>query len=274
MLTESAPAKINLFLRLTGKRADGYHEMQSLMAFTELGDALAVEPAEALSLAVTGPVAADVPRDAGNLILKAATRLDASRGAALRLEKNLPVAAGLGGGSADAAAALRLLARLWNVDIPAGLALQLGSDVPACLASRSLFASGRGEVCEAVSLPRVPVLLVNPGVAVSTASVFAARQGEFSAPLAPVLRFADARALVEWLAPLGNDLAAPALSLAPAIGEVQRAIRAQPGCLLARMSGSGATYFGIFETMAASAAAASAMPAQWWSRACHIGGEA
>jgi 4-diphosphocytidyl-2-C-methyl-D-erythritol kinase len=188
-------------------------------------------------------------------------------GAALALEKCLPVASGIGGGSADAAAALRGLARLWGVtgvDLPE-IAGRLGADVPVCLASRPARMQGVGEVLSAApGLPAYGLLLANPRLGVATPSVFRARAPGFSDPAPQPGRLADAAALADWLRPLGNDLQDAAIGLCPPIATVLAGIAAQPGCLLARMSGSGATCFGIFPSGAASAAAAAALPAAWW----------
>lgn len=271
-----APAKINLYLHVTGKRADGYHSLDSLVVFARLGDRLAMRPAERLGLEVVGPFASAVPAGADNLVVRAARSLAGLAGvearAAIVLEKKLPVAAGLGGGSADAAAALRGLAELWR--LPVGerelldLGLSLGADVPACLIGRPAQVGGIGEAVMPVSpLPHVDLVLVNPGPPAPTAQVFAAFQGPMSAPaglgeVPPTL--AD---VVQVLAARGNDLEAPARALVPAIAEVLDALWAQSGCLLARMSGSGPTCFGIFADGAAAARAAAAIASQrphWW----------
>ncbi len=230
-----------------------------------MGDRLAAEQADELSLAVEGPFA-EALEEGDNLVLRAARRLDPLRGAALRLTKNLPVASGIGGGSADAAAALRLLSRLWNCPVPADAALSLGADVAVCLASRPARMQGVGEVLlPAPRLPAFGMMLVNPGVPVATPSVFAAREGGFSPPAALPAGWADAAGMARDLAALRNDLEPPALRVCPPIAEVLAAIRTMPGCLLARMSGSGATCFGLFAS-AASAEAGAALLAhpRWW----------
>ena len=277
-----APAKLNLFLHVLGRRDDGYHILDSLIAFTEAGDDLVVRAAGALSLSCDGPFAAALG-DAGddNLVLRAARALAgaagvaATAGAAVTLTKNLPVASGIGGGSSDAAAALVALRALWRAEIDedrlAALAHALGADVPVCLAGVPSRVGGIGErICPAPALPRCGVLLVNPGVPVPTAEVFRRCRpagGEASDRL-PV--FGDAAGLAAALADRRNDLEAPALAVAPAIGAVLAALRAQPGCLLARLSGSGATCFGLFEEDAAAATGAQrighANP-RWWVRA-------
>lgn len=272
--TGLAAAKINLFLHVAGRRADGYHLLDSLVVFTGAADRLTVEPADDFSLEVSGPFGAVLAVEPDNLVLRAGRALAAANGiaprGALRLGKNLPVASGIGGGSADAAAALRLLARLWDVpDDPAALAniaLDLGADVPVCLASRPARMSGIGEVLgPAPMLPSYGLVLVNPGVPVATPAVFRARSGPFSAPAALPSGWRDATDMSASLAGLSNDLEAPAISLCPPVSEVLSALREVPTCLLARMSGSGATCFGLFADEA-SARAASARLARpgWW----------
>jgi 4-diphosphocytidyl-2-C-methyl-D-erythritol kinase len=263
-----APAKVNLFLHVTGRRADGYHLLDSLAVFPAVGDFCSVEPADDLSLKITGPFSATLAADPDNLILRAARLLKADGGAKLTLEKYLPVASGIGGGSADAAAALRLLSRHWGVEAPLDeLALQLGADVPVCLASAPARMSGIGDLLfPAPVLPAFGILLCNPGVAVSTAEVFRARAQKTFSPLAELPdSWPSAAAMAATLAALRNDLEAPAIALAPVIGDVLAALVTLPGCLLARMSGSGATCFALFATPNAAAAAAAALnPPGWW----------
>jgi 4-diphosphocytidyl-2-C-methyl-D-erythritol kinase len=258
VLSEFAPAKINLHLHVVGRRDDGYHMLDSLVVFAGVGDRLGAAASDALSLSVTGPFATALDADADNLVLRAARALAARAGcpalARLVLEKNLPVASGIGGGSADAAAALRLLCRLWRIEPSvedlAQLACDLGADVKVCLVARPALMSGVGEVLvPAPSLPVAGLVLVNPGVAVSTPSVFRARSGEFSGRARfPAHGWRDVRALVADLAATRNDLERPARMLAPAIGTALDALAATPDCRLARMSGSGATCFGLFDT--------------------------
>ncbi len=267
LLLESAPAKINLFLRVTGCRPNGYHELDSLVVFAGVHDRIWASPADGLSLSVSGPFNAALA-DADNLVLRAARALAgaAPARAALSLEKNLPVASGIGGGSADAAAALRALAALWGVAVPAGLAVGLGADVPVCLQPIPRRMRGIGEVLEpAPALPPFGMALVNPGVAVSTADVFRARAGGFSPPAALPAAWDNAALLARDVAALGNDLQAPAVALCPPIGDVLAGLAATRGCLAAQMSGSGATCFGLYQTPseAAAAAAACARPG-WW----------
>jgi 4-diphosphocytidyl-2-C-methyl-D-erythritol kinase len=251
VITEQACAKINLFLHVGERRADGFHPLQSLAVFTDMGDVLAIEPGIGLSLAVDGPFAKGLASEGDNLVLKAARALG-GEGAKLTLTKNLPVASGIGGGSADAAAALRGLNQLWNAgkddaalhDIAAGL----GSDIPVCLLSQSCFMEGRGEVLRPIeSMPRVPMLLVNPRVAVPTKDVFAALDERSGVEMTlPRGRFSDTADLLRFLETTRNDLEEPARRIQPVIGEVLKALCALPGALMARMSGSGATCFAIF----------------------------
>jgi len=271
-----APAKINLYLHVTGKREDGYHLLDSLIAFAGTGDTLELEPAEDLSLEVVGPTAAALPEGEENIVLRAARALAAragvSAGAALRLTKRLPVAAGIGGGSADAAAALRGLARLWGVTLPEpdmmALALSLGADVPVCLAGRPMAVSGVGErMAPAPALPPAWLVLVNPREPLSTPAVFKARSGCFTDPMPLETTPTDAAALAGLLARRRNDLTQAAISLVPAVGEALALMAALPGCGLARMSGSGATCFGLFaaesEAQEAAATLTAAKPG-WW----------
>jgi 4-diphosphocytidyl-2-C-methyl-D-erythritol kinase len=264
----NAPAKVNLYLHITGKRQDGYHLLDSLAVFPAVGDMVRVQPAETLSLTISGPFGANLAAEPDNLVLRAARLLNPTGGAALRLEKNLPIASGIGGGSADAAAALRLLARHWKLDAPLHyLAASLGADIPVCLASRPARMSGIGEILVAAPvLPPFGIVLVNPGVAVSTPSVFRARVGTFSPRAELPEIWPTAAAMVETLVKLTNDLEAPAIALAPVIGDVLAALRALPNCLLARMSGSGATCFAIFCTAEAAAEAATAITQPGWWR--------
>ncbi|WP_207537233.1 4-(cytidine 5'-diphospho)-2-C-methyl-D-erythritol kinase [Sabulicella rubraurantiaca] len=272
-LREAAPAKVNLFLHVTGQRADGYHLLDSLAVFGPAADELRGESATGLSLRVKGPFAAALAGEADNLVLRAAHAL-AERGgvsprAALTLVKRLPVASGIGGGSADAAAALRLLNRAWGLSLDEAelreIALPLGADIPVCLASRPARMGGVGEVItEAPRLPPCGLLLVNPGVTLPTPVVFRARTGGFSHPASLPAAWPNAAAMAAELAHLSNDLEAPAVALRPPIGEVLSALRTLPGCLLARMSGSGATCFGLFATADKARAACASLPATWW----------
>lgn len=272
-MQEAARAKINLFLHVGERRDDGYHPLQSLVVFTELGDRLSAEKSDTLSLEVSGPFAASLAGDSDNLVLKAARALGAKAGAKLSLTKNLPVASGIGGGSADAAAALRLLSSFWNLNRDetslAAHAAQLGSDVPVCLQSRPCWMEGRGEIVTPLaSLPPLSLLLVNPGVAVSTKAVFAGLESRSGAAMKlPSGRFHDMADLLRFLDTTRNDLEAPARKLEPVIGEVLGALAGLPGTLFARMSGSGATCFGLFPDDESSNRAASLLAAThpgWW----------
>ena len=275
---EAAHAKVNLFLHVTGRRDDGYHLLDSLVVFAGVADRLAVVPDPVQRLSVTGPFE-PLLRGGGedNLVLRAARRLAAEAavplpGAHLTLEKHLPVASGIGGGSADAAAALRLLRRFWpDIGIDDArlhdLAAELGADVPVCLSQRPVRMQGVGEVLSpAPALPGLGMVLINCGEAVATASVFRGRKPGFSSPAALPRGWPDTAALAAGLAALSNDLEAPAHRICPAIGDVLSALRAMPGCRLARMSGSGATCFGLFDDPEAAmrATAAHRWPAGWW----------
>jgi 4-diphosphocytidyl-2-C-methyl-D-erythritol kinase len=268
-----ARAKVNLYLRVTGRRADGYHLLDSLAVFADAKDIVTAGHAEDLTLDIRGAEAVALSGEPDNLVLRAARALAEATGrqpkAAITLTKLLPVASGIGGGSADAAAALRVLDALWETGLDdaalEAIAAKLGADVPVCIASRPARMMGVGEILSAApELPACGLLLANPRIALPTPQVFRARRGEFSPPAEMPARLADAAALAEWLRPLGNDLQDAALSLCAAIAEVLSAIAAQPGCLLARMSGSGATCFGLFATPAQAQAAAKALPADWW----------
>jgi 4-diphosphocytidyl-2-C-methyl-D-erythritol kinase len=281
-LVESAPAKVNLTLRVIGRRADGYHDIESLVAFAEVGDRLSLTPGHDLTLGVAGPSAAQAGPEADNLVVKAARALGARvaglRAGAFHLQKNLPVAAGLGGGSADAAAALRLLARANGLapDDPrlAEAARATGADVPVCLDPRSRLMRGIGEILSApLRLPRLPAVLVNPGVAVPTKLVFAGWRasanpvGALAADFIGAAKTLNERALLDWFAAEGNDLEAPAIALAPAIADVLASLRAVTGCRLARMSGSGTTCFALFASLEETATAGQKLRAQfpdWW----------
>ena len=282
-IAAAAPAKVNLYLHVTGRKADGYHLLDTLMVFTELGDRIVVRPGDGLSLTADGPFADRLPEEPGeNLVMRAAHALaDAAgidTGAHITLTKNLPVAAGLGSGSSDAAATLRALARLWAipegaVDL-AAIGLALGSDIPACLHGKPAFVGGTGDQIEdAPPLPACDILLVNPGVQLATLSVFGARKGGFS----PEDRFAespaDVRALAALIEERGNDLTEPATRLLPVIGQVLSAIEAAPGCRVARMSGSGATCFGLFDDAeTAGRAMESLRRDDWWCAVTRFGG--
>ncbi|MHA1563863.1 MAG: 4-(cytidine 5'-diphospho)-2-C-methyl-D-erythritol kinase [Alphaproteobacteria bacterium] len=274
-LRQAAPAKINLYLHVLGRRDDGMHLLDSLVKFTSFGDEISVMPAGALTIEIDGPFADGLnPDDKNNLVRQAAENLAAATGrpahAAIRLTKNIPIAAGLGGGSANAAATLRALMALWqippnSVDLPA-LALRLGADVPMCLHSRPAFVGGIGEhLTPAPPLPKFGLLLVNPGIPLPTPQVFQARSGSFSSSARFENGPRDAAELFALLADRYNDLTAPAAHCCAAVSQVLAALDASPGCRLARLCGSGATCFGLFDDRQTAAAAAQALqPSPWW----------
>ncbi|MGF1463533.1 MAG: 4-(cytidine 5'-diphospho)-2-C-methyl-D-erythritol kinase [Maricaulaceae bacterium] len=270
VVVEQARAKVNLDLRVGPPRSDGYHDLDSVVVFAELSDTLRFEPAEGLSLAVDGPQASSLDGEPNNLIVRAARALaaafDVSAGARIHLTKRLPVAAGVGGGSADAAASLRGLSRLWDVRTAperlAGLALALGADVPACLICEPLVMTGLGErITRFEAFPTLDVLLVNPGVKTPTGAVFRAYDAAAPAAL-PARRWPsrlDRTELLERLRASRNDLEAPAGALTSAVTQTLTALSALPGVELARMSGSGATVMAVFADAEAARAAATAL---------------
>ena len=287
-LIEDGRAKVNLTLRVVGRRADGYHDLESVVAFADCADRLTLTAGPELSLKTTGPLAQACGETADNLVLKAARLLaevvpDLKSGEFI-LDKVLPVAAGIGGGSADAAAALRLLARLNGLALDDSrlneVALRTGADVPVCLASRACDMAGVGETLLPLSLPKLPCVMINPRVPVATKDVFKAlglRTGELLVGANDVIEapaWPEAGAsIAEWVAALSavaNDLEVPAMRIQPAIGEVLSALRSVDGVMLARMSGSGATCFAIFANAAAAQRAAQKIlhdhPA-WWVHA-------
>ena len=271
-----ARAKVNLWLNVVGRRADGYHLLDSLVAFTDLADEVEVAAASDLSLDVTGPGTAALQDEADNLVLRAARLLAGRAGlaprAALRLTKRIPVAAGLGGGSADAAATLWALVELWRVAMPEeelfDLAAELGADVPMCLAGRPALVSGIGErLAPAPRLPDCAILLVNPGLPLPTPQVFAARRGAFSSERPAPDAWCDLEAFGRELAQRGNDLTDAAVSVRPEVAEVLSALNGSEGVVHAAMSGSGATCFGLYSTVATAECAAARLPAAWWRHA-------
>ncbi|WP_127752210.1 4-(cytidine 5'-diphospho)-2-C-methyl-D-erythritol kinase [Devosia sp. 1566] len=285
--TQSAPAKVNLALHVTRRRDDGYHDLQSLVVFADLADELEAAPAASDSLAITGPFARGLSGGDTNLVSRAVAAFRARwpeavpPGLAMRLRKNLPVAAGIGGGSADAAAALRLLADLSATPIPvtelAELGARLGADVPACLVSAPLVARGVGEILSPLpAFPECYLVLVNPLLPVSTPEVFR-RLLKKDNPAMPALPEPMTRPaqLGIWLAETRNDLQAPAVELVPEIGRIIARLAAAPGCMLARMSGSGATVFGLFGSGAQAHQAAHEMrratPDHWIAAAPVLG---
>jgi 4-diphosphocytidyl-2-C-methyl-D-erythritol kinase len=280
-LTTRARAKVNLSLKVLGRRADGYHELESLVAFAGVGDELTLEPGPELGLSIGGPLGSGLEADERNLVLRAARALADEAGplrsGRFHLVKRLPVASGIGGGSADAAGALRLLARLNGMSRgePALLraAARVGADVPVCLDSRARMMAGIGErLGGPLRLPPLFSVLVNPGVPVETAAVFrelGLQRGQDLSPAGamPDLAQPSVDALVALLGASGNDLEAPARRAAPILGDVLAGLAALPGCRLARMSGSGATCFALFDDCRASAAAAKALQRSrpgWW----------
>ncbi|PJI43582.1 4-(cytidine 5'-diphospho)-2-C-methyl-D-erythritol kinase [Ferrovibrio sp.] len=288
-LSRLAPAKINLFLHVTGRRPAqgpqaGYHELESLVVFAQdiaACDRIAVTPAETLSLTLDGPQAGALAGSHDdNLVLRAARQLQAMNGrtAAIALTKTLPVASGIGGGSADAAATLHVLRALWQIEVDddtlARMAAQLGADVPVCLFGRAAVMTGIGEQIVAQPLPPFWLVLANPGIALATREVFSALAGQYGPPM-PFERRPDSAAdLAILLRARRNDLEAPARFLSPEIDPVLAALKAQNGCLLARLSGSGATCFGLFaEKRDAEFAARNLSRAypKWWTAATAAG---
>lgn len=245
-----APAKINLTLHVTGQREDGYHLLDSLVAFANFGDTVIVEPADDLTLEIEGHFGASLCSESDNLVLRAARLFGADRGAAIKLVKRLPIASGIGGGSADAAATLRALAELWQCPIPAQSdILSLGADVPVCMSSALCRMQGIGDqIVPMEGWIDMGMVLVNPGIAVSTPKVFANLNRRDNAPMRDVpARHEDNKDWLDWLGRQRNDLEAAAIDQQPVIAEVLEELRALPGCRLARMSGSGATCFGLFD---------------------------
>lgn len=263
---EIAPAKLNLALHVRGRLPDGRHSIETIFAFCTDGDRLSGEPADEIRLDVKGPFAPELPPGGDNLVLRAARALGeaagVSDGAALVLDKRLPVASGIGGGSADAAAALRLLTSLWRIDPRHAqeAAPALGSDVPACLLSLPMRGTGAGDCLAPIALPELsgtPVLLVNPRVPLSTAQVFAGWDG------------ADRGPLGDWRSGC-NDLERSAIALVPQIEVVLGWLKNRPGVWFARMSGSGATCFALFESEEARDRVADAVPSEWWRLATYL----
>lgn len=281
---ELARAKVNLYLHVAGRRSDGYHILDSLVAFADFGDELTVKAASDLSLSVDGDGAAELPLDESNLVLAAASALrnacHITTGAALSLHKILPIAAGLGGGSADAAAALRLLCRHWELRLDDArlqrLALALGADVPVCLAGKPARMQGIGEALTPLAdFPELPVLLVNPGRALATPDVFRATRRHSGTADWPSAGFSDSDRLMDFLDGCGNDLQPAAQTLVPEIAVVIDALATCKGCTLARMSGSGATCFGLFTDHSDAREAEQRMCAvhpEWWVKAGRLGG--
>jgi 4-diphosphocytidyl-2-C-methyl-D-erythritol kinase len=285
-LLEKAPAKINLTLRVCGRRADGYHELESLVAFADLADTVTLQPASKNELEIAGPFAAKSGPIAENLVVKACAKLyeqfSTLNGGRFRLEKNIPVAAGLGGGSADAAATMRLVARLNGIAIDDPriklAAIAVGADVPVCIESRARVMRGVGEILSApIELPSVPAVLVNPRMALATRDVF----NSLAMPHSGNSAIADLAQVPEKLEPLieflkhhSNDLTEAACACAPVVGDILGALRAIPGVSLARMSGSGPTCFALFASQDAAATAAERLADKrkdWWVQPANIG---
>ena len=288
VLSDEARAKVNLTLRVNGRRADGYHDLESVVAFADCADRLTLTPGSDLDLKMSGPLAQACGDTSDNLVLKAARllgeRVPDMKAGSFALDKALPVAAGIGGGSADAASALRLLSQLNGLALDDPRVVEVarltGADVPVCVNSRGCVMTGVGETLQPLNLPKMPCVMVNPGVAVATKDVFAAlglRNGELRVGVADVLlqdRWPDANASLEdWveaLAASSNDLEAPAMRVQPVIGEVISALNATNGAWLARMSGSGATCFAIYENTAEAGRAAEKLRRDhpgWWVHA-------
>ncbi|HEX6742135.1 MAG TPA: 4-(cytidine 5'-diphospho)-2-C-methyl-D-erythritol kinase [Sphingomicrobium sp.] len=264
--SDIAPAKLNLALHVRGRLPDGRHAIETVFAFCTEGDRLTAEPSDGLVLTISGPFAGELLEVSDNLVLVAARLLQAEsgceQGASIHLDKQLPVASGIGGGSADAAAALRLLTSLWNIDPEhaSTVAPRIGSDVPACLLSLPVRGESAGDELRQVELPEIsgtPVLLINPRVALSTADVFAGWDGVDHGPLE------------DWRTGR-NDLEASAKALVPQIETVHAWLSVQPGAWFVRMSGSGATCFALFASEEARDSAADRVPREWWRLATHL----
>ena len=285
-VTRLARAKLNLTLRITGRREDGYHLLDSLVGFAEIGDRLTARLADREAFTVSGPFASALAGESDNLVTRAASALAAAAAVpadrvartVLALEKNLPVASGIGGGSADAAATLQALMALWQVALPdaarAQLALSLGADVPVCLAGKASRMRGIGDSLEPLPpLPPASLVLVNPLVPCPTGPVFKARHGAFSEPLGTLESPRDAAALAALVCRGGNDLERPAIAICPPIGTILARLREEAACLAAAMSGSGGTCFGLFAEEAEAGDSARRIAAEqpgWWVAATRL----
>lgn len=281
-ITEFAPAKVNLTLQVTGRRDDGYHLLQSLVVFAGVGDTVAVEPSDSLSLTVDGPFASGVPTDETNLVMRAARLLSPTAKAKIHLTKNLPHGGGIGGGSSDAAATLRALSRLLDVPMPSPLeTLQIGADLPVCMhAPTPMMMSGIGEVLNlAPNLHGGHLVLVNPRVEVPTGQVFAALREEYGLLERPVPDLRELKQaehlqdVADWLYGQSNELTKCARDFAPQIGTILEAFRSNDTCLDTDMSGSGSTCWGLFasaEEAKKAAAKFSAAHPKWWVSAAPI----
>lgn len=268
---ETAPAKVNLTLHVTGRRDDGYHLLDSIVMFADVGDRLTVSPG-ALRLHVHGPMADGIPTGPCNLVMRAASLMGVE--AAITLEKNLPASAGIGGGSSDAAACLRALARMTGRDVPDD-SLTLGADVPVCVVAKAARMQGIGErVTPLGGMPTLNAVLVNPGVSVPTPAIFKRLQHHRNPPMPdPLPDFDTPEDLMRWLATQRNDLEAPAMAEAPVIADVLQHLAVTRACRLARTSGSGATCFGLYpDPQSAHEAAATLTRARpdWWVMPCRL----
>ncbi len=287
-LVLNAPAKVNLFLHIIGQREDGFHELSSLVVFTEFGDQLKISRANGpeIELQLTGPFADKISAGGDNLVLQAARKISfenqpSGKSVRIDVEKNIPVAAGLGGGSADAAATLHGLNHFRQLGLDTRglqeLGRGLGADVPMCVAGTPSWVRGIGDqLSPSPAIPDLPMLLVNPGISLSTPQVFQALKAipEIRDPVVPV-NFSDIHALVKFLNGCRNDLQAPAIEIVPEIADVLALLNCQPDCLLARMSGSGATLFGLFpdkESLAQAAARIRGDNPDWWVMATRASG--
>jgi len=274
-----APAKINLYLHITAKRRDGYHSLESLVAFANYGDEISVAPSDKLTLTINGPCSKGLQSNADNIVIKAAKLLANSNGvdqkAKITLTKNLPISSGMGGGSADAAATLHALSKLWNLSLKtidfSNLAEKLGADVSVCLKNTPSIITGIGEkVMLAPKLPNLWFILVNPGIPVSTRKVFAAHKEKNSATHAFKTRPQTVKELASLLSEFRNDLTPAAIETAPIIEEVLKVVQAEKKQLLTRLSGSGATCFALFEEKNAAVEAARGLKMKypkWWIKA-------
>lgn len=281
VISAVAPAKINLYLHVTGKRQDGYHLLDSLAAFASLSDTVEVSAAKTITVSVAGDHAEQLSGD-DNIVKKAAEVLqkhfNIGSGASITLHKNLPVGAGIGGGSADAATTLKLLLRLWKITVSekelSSIALSLGADVPACLQSSTLYMSGVGEIIETgPKLPKLHLVLASTGKPLLTKNVFAKYDGKFSADSEHPKHFASKEDLVAFLGSTRNDLQNAAIALQPEIGTIISELMAEKECMLARMSGSGSTCFGIFTKRSYAENFALELGnryPQWWVRAANL----
>ncbi|WP_136441764.1 4-(cytidine 5'-diphospho)-2-C-methyl-D-erythritol kinase [Pacificoceanicola onchidii] len=265
-----APAKINLTLHVTGQRADGYHLLDSLVVFADVGDTVAVQLAPDLSLDVTGPMMDGVPTGGSNLVHKAASAFETP--VAITLGKHLPAAAGIGGGSSDAAATLKAMSTLTSRPVPVD-PLTFGADVPVCMIASAARMQGIGEQVTPLTLPLLHAVLVNPRVGVSTPAVFKSMSRRDNPAMSAIPEGVDADGLIQWLAEQRNDLETPAIALEPVIGDVLNALKGLEGVRLTRMSGSGATCFALFDSRAMAEAQAKTLRARqpgWWVAACSL----